>query len=66
METLRNKISKQNGPAWIIFDGTSYYGVYDCDIDDICSEDEDIEKIQKYQYWSDEMDDEIDRLNSEI
>lgn len=56
--------SKDNPEALIVFDGTSYYGIYAFDLKDLQDEDPDVEVIEKHSYWSDEMDRRIENLNN--
>lgn len=53
-------------PAVIVFDGTSYYGLFAIDVEDAKAEDPDIEVIENHSYWSDEMDQRIEELNSTL
>ena len=51
---------------YIVCDGSSYYGVYGCDIEDEIDEN-DVEVVSKgYDDWSNEVDDEITKLNDEL
>lgn len=49
---------------YVIFDGTSHYGLLGCDVEDELSQDPDIEVVGG-PYFSDEANLEIDRLNAE-
>lgn len=50
--------------VYIVFDGTSYYGIYGCDVEDLLQEDEDVEIVAgPYTDWPDEK---IERLNDSI
>ena len=52
--------------VYIVCDGSSYYGVYGCDIDDEIKEN-DVEVVSKgYNDWSDDFDDEITKLNDAL
>lgn len=57
-------MSKDNRKAYIVFDGTSYYGVFAFDLKDLQDEDPDIEVVEEHSYWSDEMDKRIENLNN--
>lgn len=56
----------KNEPAVIVFDGTSYYGLFAIDVEDVKAEDPDIEVIENHSYWSDAMDQRIEELNSKL
>lgn len=50
--------------VYVVFDGTSYYGLFGCDIREAQAEDPDIEIISgPYRQWPDE---EIEQLNDEL
>ena len=50
---------------YIVFDGTSYYGVYGCDVEDEIT-DNDVEVVKgPYNDWNDDVDDMITKLNDE-
>ena len=50
---------------YIVFDGTSYYGVYGCDVEDEIA-DNDVEVVKgPYNDWNDNVEDEITKLNDE-
>jgi hypothetical protein len=52
--------------VYIVCDGSSYYGVYGCDIEDEIKEN-DVEVVSKgYNDWSDDFDDEITKLNDRL
>lgn len=51
-----------NNAVYIVFDGTSYYGLFGCDIRE--AQDPDIEIISgPYRQWPDEK---IEQLNNEL
>lgn len=51
--------------VYIVFDGTSHYGVWGCDIEmEIASNDVEVVK-GPYNDWDDYVDDEITKLNDE-
>ena len=52
--------------AVIVFDGTSYYGLLKFDVEDAKQEDPDIEVVEEFLCWSDEMDQRIEELNNEV
>nr|DAY71923.1 MAG TPA: hypothetical protein [Caudoviricetes sp.] len=53
-----------NNAVYIVFDGTSYYGLFGCDIREAQVEDPDIEIISgPYRQWPDEK---IEQLNNEL
>lgn len=56
----------KNEPAVIVFDGSSYYGLLACDVEDAQQEDPDIEVIENHSYWSDYMDQRIEDLNNKL
>jgi len=50
---------------YIVFDGTSYYGVYGCDVEDEIT-DNDVEVVKgPYNDWNNNVDDMITKLNDE-
>ena len=50
---------------YIVFDGTSYYGVYGCDVEDEIA-DNDVEVVKgPYNDWNNNVDDMITKLNDE-
>jgi hypothetical protein len=50
---------------YIVFDGTSYYGVYGCDVEDEIA-DNDVEVVKgPYNDWNNNVDDIITKLNDE-
>jgi hypothetical protein len=50
---------------YIVFDGTSYYGVYGCDVEDEIV-DNDVEVVKgPYNDWNNNVDDIITKLNDE-
>lgn len=52
--------------VYIVCDGSSYYGVYGCDIEDEIKEN-DVDVVSKgYNDWSDDFDDEITKLNDRL
>lgn len=55
---------KKRTEAYIVFDGTSYFGIFDYDLKEAQDEDPDIEVIEKHSYWSDAMDRKIEDLNN--
>jgi len=58
MKYIANKI-------YIVFDGTSYYGVYGCDVEDEIM-DNDVEVVKgPYNDWNNNVDDIITKLNDE-
>lgn len=58
MNYIPNKI-------YIVFDGTSHYGVYGCDIEEEIN-DNDVEVVKgPYNDWDNSVDDEIAKLNDE-
>lgn len=56
----------ENEPVVIVFDGTSYYGLLAFDVEDAQKEDPDIEVVETYPYWNDEMDERIEELNNQV
>jgi len=51
--------------VYIVFDGTSHYGVYGCDIEDEIR-DNDVEVVKgPYNDWNDDVDAEVEKLNDE-
>ena len=51
--------------VYIVFDGTSHYGVWGCDVEmEIASNDVEVVK-GPYPNWNDIVEDEIDKLNDE-
>lgn len=53
-----------NDAVYIVFDGTSYYGLYGCDIEDAILQDEDIEISEgPYKEWPEKR---IEKLNDEL
>ena len=51
--------------VFIVFDGTSHYVVYECDIDDEIKEN-DVEIIEgPYNEWTDDVDYRVEKLNDE-
>ena len=53
-----------NNAVYIVFDGTSYYGLFGCDIREAQVEAPDIEIISgPYRQWPDEK---IEQLNNEL
>ena len=51
--------------VYIVFDGTSYYGVWGCDVEmEISSNDVEVVK-GPYPDWNDIVEDEINKLNDE-
>jgi hypothetical protein len=58
MNYIPNKI-------YIVFDGTSHYGVYGCDVEEEIN-DNDVEVVKgPYNDWDNSVDDEIAKLNDE-
>lgn len=54
-----------NERVFIVFDGTSHYVVYECDIDAEIKEN-DVEIIEgPYNDWNDEVEDMVTKLNDE-
>lgn len=52
--------------VYIVCDGSSYYGIYGCDIEDEIKEN-DVEVVSKgYNDWSDDFDNEITKLNDRL
>ena len=52
---------------YIVCDGSSYYGVYGCDIEDEIKEnDVELYSNKGYDDWSDELEDEIAKLNDKL
>jgi hypothetical protein len=50
---------------YIVFDGTSYYGVYGCDVEDEIT-DNGVEVVKgPYNDWDNNVDDMITKLNDE-
>lgn len=50
---------------YIVFDGTSHYGVYGCDVE-MEIMDNDVEVVKgPYNDWDDNVEDEITKLNDE-
>lgn len=66
-EAINNKINKFIPDAvYIVFDGTSYYGVFGCDLEDeINTNDAEIVK-GPFREWNDDVDYKIEILNNEI
>lgn len=59
-------MKKKNDNVYIIFDGTSHFGVFECDIDDY-KNDEEYEIIEgPFIDWNDEVDRKIENLNDEM
>ena len=52
--------------AYIVFDGTSYFGIYAYDLELFIEEEPEGEIIEKHSYWSDDMDKRIECLNNGI
>ena len=51
--------------VYIVFDGTSHYGIYGCDIEDEIATN-DVEVVKgPYNNWDDDVDAEIEKLNDE-
>ena len=51
--------------VYIVFDGTSHYGVWGCDVEmEIASNDVEVVK-GPYSDWNDSVEDEITKLNDE-
>ena len=63
---MRTKNMKYNpNKVYIVFDGTSHYGVWGCDVEmEITSNDVEVVK-GPYPDWNDIVEDEIDKLNDE-
>lgn len=52
--------------VYIVFDGTSYFGIFDCDIDDYIN-DERCEIVEGvFPEWDNKVDRRIEELNDEI
>jgi len=52
---------------YIVCDGSSYYGVYGCDIaDEIKENDVELYSNKGYDDWSNELDDKITKLNDAL
>ena len=50
---------------YIVFDGTSHYGVYGCDVEDEIR-DNDVEVVKgPYNDWDNSVDEAIEKLNDE-
>lgn len=66
-ETVNKKINKFIPDAvYIVFDGTSYYGVFGCDIEDEINTN-DVEIVKgPFREWNDDVDYKIEMLNNEI
>lgn len=66
-ETVNKKINKFISDAvYIVFDGTSYYGVFGCDIEDEINTN-DVEIVKgPFREWNDDVDYKIEMLNNEI
>ena len=51
--------------VYIVFDGTSYYPVYGCDVEDEIA-DNDVEVVEgPFRTWDSKVDDRVDDLNDE-
>ena len=63
---MRTKNMKYNpNKVYIVFDGTSHYGVWGCDVEmEISSNDVEVAK-GPYPDWNDIVEDEINKLNDE-
>lgn len=63
---MRTKNMKYNpNKVYIVFDGTSHYGVWGCDVEmEISSNDVEVVK-GPYPDWNDIVEDEINKLNDE-
>ena len=63
---MRTKNMKYNSnKVYIVFDGTSHYGVWGCDVEmEIASNDVEVVK-GPYSNWNDIVEDEINKLNDE-
>ncbi len=63
---MRTKNMKYNpNKVYIVFDGTSHYGVWGCDVEmEISSNDVEVVK-GPYPNWNDIVEDEINKLNDE-
>lgn len=63
---MRTKNMKYNlNKVYIVFDGTSHYGVWGCDVEmEIASNDVEVVK-GPYPNWNDIVEDEINKLNDE-
>ena len=63
---MRTKNMKYNSnKVYIVFDGTSHYGVWGCDVEmEIASNDVEVVK-GPYPDWNDIVEDEINKLNDE-
>ena len=63
---MRTKNMKYNpNKVYIVFDGTSHYGVWGCDVEmEITSNDVEVVK-GPYPDWNDIVEDEINKLNDE-
>ena len=63
---MRTKNMKYNpNKVYIIFDGTSHYGVWGCDVEmEITSNDFEVVK-GPYPDWNDIVEDDINKLNDE-
>ena len=63
---MRTKNMKYNSnKVYIVFDGTSHYGVWGCDVEmEISSNDVEVVK-GPYPDWNDIVEDEINKLNDE-
>lgn len=55
-----------NRKSVIVFDGSSYYGLFAEDVEDAKAEDPDIEIVETFPAWNDEMDQRIEDLNNEM
>lgn len=53
-----------NEAVYIVFDGTSHYGLFGCDVEDAMLDDEDIKVVAgPYKEWPDA---EIEQMNDEM
>ena len=51
---------------YIVFDGTSYYGVYGCDVEDEITDNDVVVVKGPYNDWNNDVDDMITKLNDEV
>ena len=51
---------------YIVFDGTSYYGVYGCDVEDEIMDNDVVVVKGPYNDWNNDVDDMITKLNDEV
>jgi hypothetical protein len=65
-KTTKEKMKDVPQPALVVFDGTSYFGIFAFDLEDMLKEEPELEVISRHSYWSDAMDEEIENLNNEI